>query len=293
MSNTVSIQADRTDAASDLELAQLASGGDPTAFKIIMQRNNARLYRVARSVLKNDSDAEDAVQEAYLKAYGKLSEFRGDSSLSTWLTRIVLNEALMSLRCDRRTTEVTQLVVHEMQSAQVVRFPGIAQGLDPEKAAATRQVSRLIERAVDALPVDFRLVFVMRCIEEMSGEETADQLAIPEATVKTRLHRARLLLRRALEAELGTALTEAFPFGGTRCARITETVLARIQFNPPLPQARAAAAIPRMGLGEHDESTVQHDRCLESRLLRAACRGAGAGAPGGELQEGQRAGDAA
>jgi RNA polymerase sigma-70 factor (ECF subfamily) len=248
MSNTVSIRADRTDAASDLELAQLASGGDPTAFKIIMQRNNARLYRVARSVLKNDSDAEDAVQEAYLKAYGKLSEFRGDSSLSTWLTRIVLNEALMSLRCDRRTTEVTQLVAHEMQSAQVVRFPGIAQGLDPEKAAATRQVSRLIERAVDALPVDFRLVFVMRCIEEMSGEETADQLAIPEATVKTRLHRARLLLRRTLEAELGTALTEAFPFGGTRCARITEAVLARLQFNPPLPHGPGGSGNTKDGL---------------------------------------------
>jgi len=248
MTNAVSARADRHDAASDLELARVASAGDASAFKTIMQRNNARLYRVARGVLKNDSDAEDALQEAYLKAYGKLSEFRGDSSLSTWLTRIVLNEALMTLRRGRRATEVRELVAHDTQSAQVVRFPGMAQGSDPEKAVATRQLSRLIERAVDALPIDFRLVFIMRCVEEMSGEETADQLAIPEATVKTRLHRARLLLRRTLEAELGAAVTGAFPFGGARCARITEAVLARLQFNPPLPHGPSGTGNTNDGL---------------------------------------------
>ena len=174
-----------------------------------MQRNNGRLYRVARSVLKNDSDAEDAIQEAYLKAYAKLEEFRGEAALSTWLTRIVPNEALMRQRQGRRTAEITKTFEQETQSAQIVRFPGMAQGLDPEKEAASRQVRGLIERAVDALPVDFRVVFVMRCVEEMSVEDTAAQLAIPESTVKTRLHRARLALRRALHEELSTSLTGA------------------------------------------------------------------------------------
>lgn len=228
MSNTVLRRDNRHEAASDLELAEEARGGDASAFRAIMQRNNARLYRVARSVLGNDSDAEDAVQDAYLKAYVNLGEFRGDAALSTWLTRIVLNEALMRLRQGRRGAEMAKTFEQETQSAQIVRFPGMAQGLDPEKAAATRQVRGLIERAVDALPVDFRVVFVMRCVEEMSVEETAAQLAIPEATVKTRLHRARLALRRALREELSTSLTGAFPFGGARCARTTEIVLDRL-----------------------------------------------------------------
>jgi RNA polymerase sigma-70 factor (ECF subfamily) len=199
-----------------------------------MQRNNARLYRVARSVLKDDSAAEDVVQEGYLKAYAKLSEFRGESTLSTWLTRIVLNEALMHLRQSRRIGKIIDAVEQETRSAQIMRFPGMARDLDPEKAAATRQVLGLIERAVDALPIDFRVVFVMRCVEEMSVEDTADQLAIPLATVKTRLHRARHLLRHALDRELSSALTDAFPFGGARCARITEAVLARLGFNQTL-----------------------------------------------------------
>ena len=111
----------------------------------------------------------------------------------------------------------------------------MAHDVDPEKAAATHQVRRIIERAVDALPIDFRVVFVMRCVEEMSVEETAAQLAIPEATVKTRLHRARHLLRRALDVELSTSLTGAFPFGGARCDRITEKVLARLQLHQSIP----------------------------------------------------------
>jgi RNA polymerase sigma-70 factor (ECF subfamily) len=113
----------------------------------------------------------------------------------------------------------------------------MAQGLDPEKEAASRQVRGLIERAVDALPFDFRVVFVMRCVEEMSVEETAAQLAIPEATVKTRLHRARLALRRALAEELSSSLTGAFPFGGSRCARITEDVLERLGLTQQLPSS--------------------------------------------------------
>jgi RNA polymerase sigma-70 factor (ECF subfamily) len=235
MSNRVLRRGNRHEAASDLELAEHASRGDASAFRVIMQRNNGRLYRVARSVLKNDSDAEDAVQDGYLKAYAKLGEFRGESALSTWLTRIVLNESLMRLRQGRRTAAITETIEQETQSAQIVRFPGMPQGLDPEKAAATRQVSRIIERAVDALPIDFRVVFVMRCVEEMSVEETAEQLSIPSATVKTRLHRARVALRRALDEELSTSLIGAFPFGGARCARTTEIVLEKLGLSETLP----------------------------------------------------------
>jgi RNA polymerase sigma-70 factor (ECF subfamily) len=228
MANTVLRRGDRHEAESDLQLAERARAGDAAAFRTIMQRNNGRLYRVARGVLKNDSDAEDAVQDAYLKAYAKLGEFRGDAALSTWLTRIVLNEALMRLRQGRRTAEIAKTLEQETQSAEIVRFPGMAPGLDPEKEAASGQVRRLIERAVDALPFEFRVVFVLRCVEEMSVEETAAQLAIPEATVKTRLHRARLALRRALDEELGASLTGAFPFGGGRCALMTERVIAQL-----------------------------------------------------------------
>jgi RNA polymerase sigma-70 factor, ECF subfamily len=235
MANAVLRRKDRHEVASDLALAEQASGGDASAFRTIMQRNNGRLYRVARGVLKNDSDAEDAVQDAYLKAYTKLGDFRGDSSLSTWLTRIVVNESLMRLRQSRRTADVMKAFEQDTHSAQIVRFPGMASGSDPEKAAATRQVSRIIERAVDGLPMDFRVVFVMRCIEEMSVEETAEHLAIPEATVKTRLHRARALLRRGLDEELNSSLTGVFPFWGARCARIAGTVIERLGLTETLP----------------------------------------------------------
>lgn len=248
MSDTALRRDDRHEQATDIELAELASAGDASAFRAIMQRNNGRLYRVARSVLKSDSDAEDAVQDAYLKAYAKLGEFRGDAALSTWLTRIVLNEALMRLRQGRRTAEMKRTLGQEMQHAQIVRFPGMTQGLDPEREAASRQVRRLIERAVDALPVDFRVVFVMRCVEEMSVEETAAQLAIPEATVKTRLHRARRALRRALDEELSSSLTSAFPFGGARCARMAEAVLARLALTETLPSGPGGSGKTENGL---------------------------------------------
>jgi RNA polymerase sigma-70 factor (ECF subfamily) len=193
---------------SDLELARGAGSGDDRAFRTIVQRNNPKLYRLAQRVLKNDWDAEDAVQEAYTAAFPKLREFRGDSALSTWLARIVLNQAFMHLRRSRRIADLRQVVENQAQCVQVMEFSEVAADLDPEKATAMRQIARLIERAVDALPTDFRTVFVMRCLKEFSIEETARQLGILEATVKTRLHRARLLLRSALDEEL-----EPFAYG--------------------------------------------------------------------------------
>ncbi len=212
----------------DAELASLAATGDAAAFRLIMERNNGRLYRVARAVLKNDGEAEDAVQEAYVRAFTRLAAFRGESSLSTWLTRIVLNEALGRVRRRRPTEEIAAVEKAAESGADVIPFPGASPEADPETAAARREIAGLLERAIDALPDPVRLAFVLREVEGMSGEETAAQLAIPEATVKTRLHRAKRLLRKALQAEIGPALTDAFPFAGRRCVRTTEIVLARL-----------------------------------------------------------------
>jgi RNA polymerase sigma-70 factor, ECF subfamily len=199
-----------------------------------MQRNNRRLYRLARSVLRDDSEAEDVVQEAYVRAFGNLGTFRGDSSLTTWLTRITLNEALGRLRQRRPTVELTVLDAAPAGPANIIPFPTMQPGTDPERAVAQQQIRRLIEGAIDELPEAFRTVFVMREIEEMSVEETADFLKIEPATVKTRLHRARRLLRQALDQQLASSLTEAFPFDGKRCTHTADKVLGRLRLSTPL-----------------------------------------------------------
>jgi RNA polymerase sigma-70 factor (ECF subfamily) len=221
------------DALDDAQLVQLARRGDGDAFRTIMQRNSRRLYRVARSVLGDDSEAEDVVQDAYVRALGSLGTFRGDSSLTTWLTRITLNEALGRLRRQRPTVDLAVLDAESAGPANIIPFPTMQPGTDPERAAAQQQIRRLIEAAIDELPENFRTVFVMRDIEEMSIEETADFLDIEPATVKTRLHRARRLLREALDQQLASTLTEAFPFDGKRCTQIASTVLERLQLSTP------------------------------------------------------------
>jgi RNA polymerase sigma-70 factor (ECF subfamily) len=210
----------------DVELVETARKGDEIAFRTIMQRHNQRLYRVARAVLKNDSEAEDVVQEAYLRAFAALRDFRGDASLATWLTRITLNEALGRKRRQRPTVELETV---QESNAEIIRFPGMNADHDPERAAARQEIRKLLETAMDALPESFRLVFVMRDVEEMSIEETASFLGIRPETVKTRLHRARRLLRECLEGQLASTLKDSFPFAGRRCARITDTVLARMR----------------------------------------------------------------
>ena len=210
----------------DAELARLARRGDGAAFRAIMQRHNRRLYRVARAVLHDDGEAEDVVQETYVRAFAALADFRGGSSLATWLTRIALNEALGRLRRRRPTVEIETFDARP--EARVIPFPLMSPDMNPEQAAARQDVRRLLERAIDGLPEPFRVVFVLRDVEELSIEETAAQLGLRPETVKTRLHRARRRLREALDAELASALTDAFPFAGARCARITDAVLKRL-----------------------------------------------------------------
>jgi len=210
-------------------LVRHAQGGDREAFRAIMTRCNQRLFRLARGVVGNDADAEDVLQEAYLKAFAALSGFRGESGLYTWLSAITLNEAKSRLRLRRPTVELDTMDDH----SNVVLLDGAIAPRNPEAEAARAQVRHLLERAVDEVPLDFRLVFLLREVEGCSIEETAAQLGIKPATVKTRHHRARHMLRAALDRKLSDALRDTFPFLGARCAAITDRVLARMDTNSP------------------------------------------------------------
>jgi RNA polymerase sigma-70 factor (ECF subfamily) len=221
------------DALGDAELVQHARRRDAAALRVIMRRHNRRLYRVARAVTRDDSEAEDVVQEAYSLAFASLDKFRGDSSLATWLIRIALNEALGRKRRQRPTVELSALDTEHRNDAHIIQFPLMTSNPDPERAVAHRQIGRLMERAIDDLPEIFRIVFVMREIEELSVEETASLLGLPEATVKTRLHRARRQLRQTLEEQLAPALEGAFPFDGMRCTRMADRVLERLGLSRP------------------------------------------------------------
>jgi RNA polymerase sigma-70 factor (ECF subfamily) len=214
----------------DAELARRARVRDDGAFRAIMQRHNRRLYRIVRGILRNDHEAEDVVQEAYVRAFTHLEGFRGDSSLGTWLARIAMNEALGRLRHDRATVDVATAEARQSQ-AQIIQFPLATTSDNPEQTMAQRQILQLVERATDNLPEIYRIVFITRVIEGMDVEETADLLGLKPQTVKTRLHRARLLVREQLDKQIGPVLMDAFPFAGRRCARMTDAVMKRIGFS--------------------------------------------------------------
>ena len=213
--------------AGDLALVRRALARDPNAFRTIIKTHNQRLYRIARGVMRNDAEAEDVVQEAYMRAFASLDAFRGEASFSTWLSRIVINEALGRLRKRRRI-----VAMPENLEARIIPFPlnDLNPGDDPERAMAQRQILKLVERATDSLPDVYRSVFVARVIEGLSIEETADLLGVRPETVKTRLHRARALVRKALDDEIGPVLLDAFPFAGRRCERLTQAVMKRLGF---------------------------------------------------------------
>jgi RNA polymerase sigma-70 factor (ECF subfamily) len=185
-----------------------------------MRRHNRALFRTARSIVKDDAEAEDVLQEAYILAFRGMDKFRGESSMSTWLTRIVINEAIARSRKRNRLAEIIQLDGEAAMDEQ---------NEQPEQALLRSEARRLIEQKIDGLPDSFRTVFVLRALEEMSVEETAACLEIPEATVRTRFFRARGLLREALSRELDIALEDAFAFDGARCDRIVANVLKRLQ----------------------------------------------------------------
>jgi len=214
---------------SDPELARRIAAGDQSAFELLMRRHNQMLYRTARSILKDDAEAEDAVQEAYLLAYRGVDRFRGDAKLSTWLVRIVANEAIARFRKQRRSAEVIQFDGDSTPEHDPEDSMNESKSERPEHAALRAQTRRLLEAKIDQLPDAFRTVFVLRAVEEFSVEETAAALDIPEATVRTRFFRAKGLLREALSREIDLAHGDAFAFAGARCDRIVASVLARLK----------------------------------------------------------------
>ena len=219
-----------TETLTDEDLVNLARARDEAAVRAITTRYNRRLFRIARSILRNDAEAEDVVQETYVRAFTGLDMFRGDAAFGTWITRIAMNEALGRLRRLRPTVEWETYGANRNQ-AEIIHFPASAVSNDPEKTMAQSEVRAVLEQAIDELPDAFRAVFVARIVEGMSVEETADLFGLQPATVKTRLHRARLLLREELDKQLGPALTSSFPFDGQRCDRMTESAVRRICFS--------------------------------------------------------------
>ena len=216
---------------SDAEIARRIAAGDMDVLRMMMQRYNRTLYRTARSILKDDAEAEDAVQESYLLAYRAMGGFRGDAKLSTWLVRIVVNETLGRMRKRTRRAEVIQMNGETEQNSEAAEANlGEASTEQPENSALRAETRRLIEAKIDLLPDGFRAVFVLRALEEMTVEEVAVCLGIPQATVRTRYFRAKGLLREALAREIDFSLEDAFAFAGARCDRIVAGVLDRLKY---------------------------------------------------------------
>ena len=212
-------------ASDDAELARRCARRDPAALRLVVTANNQRLFRAAWSILKDRGEAEEAVQSAYLKAFSKIGEFEGRSALSTWLTRITINEALGRLRSiRRRLKQLEDQGVSVLETYRETLMRG-SQAAPPDARLAREQLRQLLEHAVAGLPDAFRSVFVLREIEGLNVEETAEALDLPPATVKTRLLRARRRLREALAPEVHSAMVGVFPFAGADCEAMTERVL--------------------------------------------------------------------
>lgn len=242
-------------AAADILVVERARNGDPVAFELIMRRYNQRLYRLARSIVKNGAEAEDVVQEAYVRAYEKLADFVGPGGFSAWLGKIVINEALGRRR---KSGRVISLEDYVKETGAGFDQPGFNQRWadtmkskepSPERLAANSELGRLLEGAINSLPDNFRTVFVLRAIEGMTVLETADMLSIRPETVKTRFHRARQLLQVALGAQCDVAMPSIFPLGGEHCDHIVAAVLGRLGRAFEVSSQQAAAKC-RGGEGE-------------------------------------------
>jgi len=206
----------------DEDVIARVRAGEKELYEIIMRRYNQRLYRIARAILREDDEAEDVVQDAYVRAYQHLDQFLGRARFSTWLTKIAVHEALARVQKRGRTQELEAMIADEKETALTAPTPS------PEHQASETEMGRLLEQAILCLPHHYRVVLMMRDIEEMSTAETATALDLSEDNVKIRLHRARLLLREELVARAGASRGSVFPFLGTRCDRIVRAVLTRI-----------------------------------------------------------------
>jgi len=207
---------------SDEEVVTRVLAGETGMFEIIMRRHNQRLYRVARAILRNDGEAEDVMQDAYVRAYEHLDQFAGRAKFATWLTRIAVHEALARQLRGNRYQEL-----ETMSEREGDRFASLAP--DPEQQASNSEVRRLLEEAVEKLPDAYRTIFILRDVEDVSTTDAAEVLEITQDNVKVRLHRARALLRKSLYARAGMEIKEAFNFHAVRCDRVVKNVFERIQ----------------------------------------------------------------
>ncbi len=222
--------AQRAEAVAGLDEVALVArvrAGDEAAVRELVRRYNRRLFRVARGVLRDDVEAEDVVQETYVRAFLNLSRFRGEAGIATWLTRIALNEAVGRLRRHRPTEDIAAIGEVSADDPRVVAFPAPA-APTAEAEAGRAQARALLEPLIDDLPPHFRVVLILRDVEGMTTEAAAEHLGIRPETAKTRLHRARRLLRAALLDRLGGGFGELYPFDGARCAGMADRVVARL-----------------------------------------------------------------
>jgi RNA polymerase sigma-70 factor (ECF subfamily) len=215
----------------DIDLAGRIAAGDSHAFETLMRRHNRMLYRLARSILRNDADAEDALQDAYVAAYRNIRSFHATAKISTWLARIVINEAYARLRAQKSRDVVVPIASYGSAGQQPMEESATMDTTTemPEDAASRSELRGALERKIDELPEQFRTAFMLREVEEMSAEEAAECLGIPVSTVRTRAFRARALLRESLAREMDIATINAFGFAGERCNRIVARVLARLE----------------------------------------------------------------
>ena len=215
---------------SDEELVQCVLAGEKHLFEVLMRRYNQRLYRVTRAILRNDGEAEDVTQEAYVRAYQHLDQFAGRASFATWLTRIAIHEALARVQRRKRNEEIDAMEEPRRDSLQQ-----LSTRVTPEQSASSTEARTLLEKSIDALPDSYREIFTLRDVEEMSTTEAAECLGISEENVKTRLHRARVLLRKELFARAGAQSSSAFQFMGVRCDQLVNSVMLRIGELPAAP----------------------------------------------------------
>jgi RNA polymerase sigma-70 factor (ECF subfamily) len=239
----------------DAELVTRARRGDSLAFELVMRRHNRRLFRIARGLVWNDAEAEDVLQESYVRTYARLGELADGSALAAWLARIVVNEALGRRRSAARVVSLEEHRARDRtgddgESDTTVANEPVSDQPDPERLAASGELRRLLETAVDALPDEFRAVFVLREVEGLSTLETAACLAIRPETARTRLHRARRLLQESLGQRLLPLSPSLFKFDGERCDQIVARVLARLDrpsavgIRPALPVIPAGEPTP-------------------------------------------------
>jgi RNA polymerase sigma-70 factor (ECF subfamily) len=219
----------REEPLSDEEVVAQVLSGQTALFEIVMRRHNQRLYRVARAILRDDAEAEDVMQDAYVRAYEHLDQFAGMAKFSTWLTRIAVHEALARRHRRNRYEDLD----HTSEQDPMERFASLTP--NPEQQTSNSELRGMLEEAVDDLPESYRTVFMLRYVEEMSTTDTAYALEITEQNVKVRLHRARALLRKNLFARAGAVSGQTFPFHAVRCNRVVKNVFERIEGFMPKP----------------------------------------------------------